>query len=251
MTINRKIIYFLLSTVAILILFGCTKTNKNVTYHSTASIPHSIRSNLTVMKYIKLDESLFSQRLKYGVATAVDIKDDTSQVSYVLFAPSKESCCVKKLADMMMSMSVPLTTDQAKMLSGKLKVLVGNWGKEIEEDGGIFYEFNITPEHEQKRLSENVILENHVFKLTFNKFPIRKTDLFSTALDEFFSISKKRKVNKVTSAKLTIGRDRYFRTIKMDKKTNLQALIYLLDQAVKNIESQFGKEFKLPLKSDT
>ena len=137
MTINRKIIYFLLSTVAILILFGCTKTNKNVTYHSTASIPHSIRSNLTVMKFIKLDESLFSQRLKYGVATAVDIKDDTSQVSYVLFAPSKESCCVKKLADMMMSMSVPLTTDQAKMLSGKLKVLVGNWGKEIEEDGGI------------------------------------------------------------------------------------------------------------------
>ena len=37
----------------------------------------------------------------------------------------------------------------------------------------------------------------------------------------------------------------------MDKKTNLQALIYLLDQAVKEIESQFGKEFKLPLKRDT
>ena len=138
-------------------------------------------------------------------------------------------------------MSVPLTTDQAKMLSGKLKVLVGNWGKEIEEDGGIFYEFNITPEHEQKRLSENVILENHVFKLTYNQIPTRKT-----ALDEFLNISKKG-----TSAKLTIGRDRNFKTIKIDKKINLQALIYLLDQAVKKIESQFGKEFKLPMKSDT
>jgi len=29
------------------------------------------------------------------------------------------------------------------------------------------------------------------------------------------------------------------------------ALIYLLDQAVKNIESQFGKEFKLPMKRDS
>ena len=241
MIINRKIIYFLLSTVATLILFGCTKI-KHVTYHSTASIPHSVSSNLTVMKYIKLNESIFSRlRQKYGVATAVDFKDSTSQVSYVLFAPSKESCCVKKLEDMMMSMSVPLTTDQAKMLSGKLKVLVGNWEKEIEEDGGIFYEFNITPEHEQKRLSENVILENHVFKLTYNQIPTRKT-----ALDEFLNISKKG-----TSAKLTIGRDRNFKTIKFDKKTNLQALIYLLDQAVKDIESQFGKEFKLPLKRDT
>ena len=239
MTINRKINYFLLSTVAIFILFGCTKTNKHVTYHSTASIPHSIRSNLTVMKYIKLDESLFSQRLKYGVATAVDIKDDTSQVSYVLFAPSKESCCVKKLADMMMSMSVPLTTDQAKMLSNKLKVLAGNWGKEMEEDGGIFYEFNITPEHEQKRLSENVILQHHVFKLTFSQFPGRYLD---QNIAELLNISKSE-----TSVKLTIGRDHYFKTIKMDKKTKLLALIYLLDQAVKEIESQFGKEFKLPL----
>jgi len=241
MAINRKMIYFLLSTVATLILFGCTKI-KHVTYHSTASIPHSVSSNLTVMKYIKLNESIFSRlRQKYGVATAVDFKDGTSQVSYVLFAPSNNSCCVEKLKDMLMSMSVPLTTDQAKMLSNKLKVLAGNWGKEMEEDGGIFYEFNITPEHEQKRLSENVILQRHVFKLTFSQFPKRKTEL-----GEFLNIRKTE-----TSVKLTIGRDHYFKTIKMDKKTNLQALIYLLDQAVKEIESQFGKEFKLPLKRDT
>ena len=243
MTINRKIIYFLLSTVAILILFGCTKTNKNVTYHSTASIPHSIRSNLTVMKYIKLDKSLFSQRQKYGVATAVDIKDDTSKVSYVLFAPSKYPRSVNNLNDMLMSMSVPLTTDQAKILSSKLKVLAGNWGKKMEEDGGIFYEFSITPEHEQKRLSENVILQRHVFKLTFSQFPNRKID---PSLGEFLNIRKTE-----TSVKLTIGRDHYFKTIKMDKKTNLLALIYLLDQAVNEIESQFGKGFKLPLKRDT
>ena len=54
-----------------------------------------------------------------------------------------------------------------------------------------------------------------------------------------------------TSVKLTIGRDHYFKTIKMDEKTNLLAPIYLLDKAVKEIESQFGKEFKLPLKRDT
>ena len=246
MTINRKIIYFLLSTVATLILFGCPEI-KHVTYHSTASIPHSVSSNLTVMKYIKLNESIFSRlRQKYGVATAVDFKDGTSQVSYVLFAPSNNSCCVEKLKDMLMSMSVPLTTDQAKMLSNKLKVLAGNWGKEMEEDGGIFYEFNITPEHEQKRLSENVILQRHVFKLTFSQFPKRKTAPSFTGLDEFLNIRKTE-----TSVKLTIGRDHYLKTIKMDKKTNLQALIYLLDQAVKEIESQFGKEFKLPLKRDT
>ena len=243
MTINRKIIYFLLSTVATLILFGCTKI-KHVTYHSTASIPHSVSSNLTVMKYIKLNESIFSRlRQKYGVATAVDFKDGTSQVSYVLFAPSNTSCCVEKLKDMLMSMSVPLTTDQAKLLSNKLKVLAGNWGKEMEEDGGIFYEFNITPEHEQKRLSENVILQHHVFKLTFSQFPGRYLD---QNIAELLNISKSE-----TSVKLTIGRDHYFKTIKMDKKTNLLALIYLLDQAVKEIESQFGKEFKLPLKRDT
>ena len=246
MTINRKIIYFLLSTVATLILFGCTEM-KHVTYHSTASIPHSVSSNLTVMKYIKLNESIFSRlRQKYGVATAVDFKDGTSQVSYVLFAPSNNSCCVEKLKDMLMSMSVPLTTDQAKMLSNKLKVLAGNWGKEMEEDGGIFYEFTITPEHEQKRLSENVILQRHVFKLTFSQFPKRKIAPSFTGLGEFLNIMKSE-----TSVKLTIGRDHYFKTIKMDEKTNLLALIYLLDKAVKEIESQFGKEFKLPLKRDT
>ena len=236
MIINRKIIYFLLSTVATLILFGCTKI-KHVTYHSTASIPHSISSNLTIMKYVKLDKSLFNLSLMYGVATAVDIGDEASQVGYVLFAPSKSSSSVKKLSDMFMSMSVPLTTEQAKMLSHKLKVLAVNWGKEMEEDGGIFYEFNITPEHEQKRLSENVILQRHVFKLTFSQFPRGKSLFIST--------------KSVTSVKLSIGRDHYFKTIKMDKKTNLLALIYLLDQAVKEIESQFGKEFKLPLKRDT
>ena len=236
MIINRKIIYFLLSTVATLILFGCTKI-KHVTYHSTASIPHSISSNLTIMKYVKLDKSLFNLSLMYGVATAVDIGDEASQVGYVLFAPSRSSSSVKKLSDMFMSMSVPLTTEQAKMLSHKLKVLAVNWGKEMEEDGGIFYEFNITPEHEQKRLSENVILQRHVFKLTFSQFPRGKSLFIST--------------KSVTSVKLSIGRDHYFKTIKMDKKTNLLALIYLLDQAVKEIESQFGKEFKLPLKRDT
>ena len=242
MAINRKMIYFLLSTVATLILFGCTV--KHVTYHSTASIPHSVSSNLTVMKYIKLNESIFpSLRQKYGVATAVDFNDGTSQVSYVLFAPSNTSCCVEKLKDMLMSMSVPLTTDQAKLLSNKLRVLAPNWGKEMEEDGGIFYEFNITPEHEKKRLSENVILQHHVFKLTFSQFPSRKID---PSLGELLNISKSE-----TSVKLTIGRDHYFKTIKMDKKTNLLALIYLLDQAVNEIESQFGKEFKLPVKRDT
>ena len=246
MAINRKMIYFLLSTVATLILFGCTEI-KHVTYHSTASIPHSVSSNLTVMKYIKLNESIFPRpRQKYGVATAVDFKDGTSQVSYVLFAPSNTSCCVEKLKDMLMSLSVPLTTDQAKLLSNKLRVLAPNWGKEMEEDGGIFYEFNITPEHEQKRLSENVILQRHVFKLTFSQFPKRKTAPSFTGLDEFLNIRKTE-----TSVKLTIGRDHYFKTIKMDKKTNLLALIYLLDQAVNEIESQFGKGFKLPLKRDT
>ena len=246
MAINRKMIYFFLSTVATLILFGCTEI-KHVTYHSTASIPHSVSSNLTVMKYIKLNESIFPRpRQKYGVATAVDFKDGTSQVSYVLFAPSNTSCCVEKLKDMLMSMSVPLTTDQAKMLSNKLKVLAGNWGKEMEEDGGIFYEFTITPEHEQKRLSENVILQRHVFKLTFSQFTKRKIAPSFTGLGEFLNIMKSE-----TSVKLTIGRDHYFKTIKMDEKTNLLALIYLLDKAVKEIESQFGKEFKLPLKRDT
>ena len=147
---------------------------------------------------------------------------------------------------MLMSMSVPLTTDQAKILSNKLKVLAGNCGKKMEEDGGIFYEFSITPEHEQKRLSENVILQRHVFKLTFSQFPQRKTAPSFTGLDEFLNIR-----NTETSVKLTIGRDRYFKTIKIDKKINLQALIYLLDQAVKDIESQFGKEFKLHMKRET
>ena len=202
MTINRKIIY-LLSTVATLILFGCTK-KEHVSYHSTASIPHSVSSNLTVMKYIKLNESIFSRLTqKYGVATAVDFKDGTSQVSYVLFAPSNNSCCVDKLKDMLMSMSVPLTTEQAKMLSHKLKVLAVNWGKEMEEDSGIFYEFSITPEHEQKIVSENVIQEHHVLELTVSQFPRGKSPFIST--------------KSVTSVKLSMGRDHYFKTIKIDK----------------------------------
>ena len=229
MTINRKIIYFLLSTVATLILFGCTEI-KHVAYHSTASIQHSVSSKLTIMKYIKLDESKFRrQKLKYGVATAVDTKDGTSQVSYVLFAPSNNSCCVEKLKDMLMSMSVPLTIDQAKMLSIKLKVLAENWGKEMEEDGGIFYEYNITPEHEKIRVSENVIAQRNVFELTFSQFQKRKDTSNLTALDKFLKIRKTE-----TSVKLKIGRDRYFKTIKMDKKINLLALIYLLDQAQKS-----------------
>ena len=237
MTINRKIIY-LLSTVATLILFGCTK-KEHVTYHSTASISHSIRSNLTIMKYIKLDESLFSQRKYYGVATAVDIKEDASQVGYVLFAPSTSTrnLSVKKLSDMWMSMSVPLTADQTKILSSKLKFLAGNWGKEMEEDGGIFYEFSITPEHERIRLSENVILKHPVFKLTLSQFPKGKSPFNSP--------------KSVTSVNLTMGRDHYSKTIKIDKIINLQALIYLLDQAVKDIESRFGKEFELPMKRKT
>ena len=243
MTINRKIIY-LLSMVATLILFGCTK-KEQVTYHSTASISHSIQSDLTIMKYIKLDESLFSQRLPigwekdYGVATAVDIKEDASQVGYVLFAPStsRRNLSVKKLSDMWMNMSVPLTADQTKILSSKLKFLAGNWGKEMEEDGGIFYEFSITPEHERIRLSENVILEHHVFKLTFSQFPKGKSPFNSP--------------KSVTSVNLTMGRDHYSKTIKIDKIINLQALIYLLDQAVEDIESRFGNEFQLPMKRET
>ena len=235
MTINRKIIY-LLSTVATLILFGCTK-KEHVSYHSTASIPHSISSNLTIMKYVKLDKSLFNLSLMYGVATAVDIGDEASQVGYVLFAPSRSSSSVKKLSDMFMSMSVPLTTDQAKILRSRLKILARNWGKEMEEDSGIFYEFSITPEHEQKRLSENVILQRHVFKLTFSQFPRGKSPFIST--------------KSVTSVKLSMGRDHYFKTIKIYKIKNLLALIYLIDQAVKDIESQFGKELKLPMKRET
>jgi hypothetical protein len=239
MTINRKIICILLSTVTILLLFGCTKkrTNEHVSYHSTASIPHSISSNLTIMKYVKLDKSLYNLRLMYGVATAVDIGDEASQVGYVLFAPSRNPSFVNNLNDMFMSMSVPLTIDQAKKLSSKLKVLVGNWGKEMERDGGIFYEFMITPEHEQKRLSENVILQRHVFKLSFSQLPGEKSYYYSH--------------ESLTRVKLTIGRDRYFKTIYIDNKLNLQAIIYLLDQAVKYIESKIGKEFKLPMKSDT
>ena len=235
MTINRKIIY-LLSTVATLILFGCTKI-KHVTYHSTASIPHSISSNLTIMKYVKLDKSLFNLSLMYGVATAVDIGDEASQVGYVLFAPSRSSSSVKKLSDMFMSMSVPLTTDQAKILRSRLKILARNWGKEMEEDSGIFYEFSITPEHEQKIVSENVIQEHHVLELTVSQFPRGKSPFIST--------------KSVTSVKLSMGRDHYFKTIKIYKIKNLLALIYLIDQAVKDIESQFGKELKLPMKRET
>ena len=97
----------------------------------------------------------------------------------------------------------------------------------MERDGGIFYEFSITPEHEQKRLSENVILQRHVFNLSFSQFPRGKSYYYSP--------------ESVTNVKLSIGRDRYFKTIKIDKKINLQALIYLLDQAVKNIDRQNNK----------
>ena len=46
-----------------------------------------------------------------------------------------------------------MTLDKAKALSLKLKLLLDNWGKEMEIDGGLFYEFTITPEHEIKQLS--------------------------------------------------------------------------------------------------
>ena len=107
----------------------------------------------------------------------------------------------------------------------------------MEEDGGIFYEFSITPEHERIRLSENVILKHPVFKLTLSQFPKGKSPFNSP--------------KSVTSVNLTMGRDHYSKTIKIDKIINLQALIYLLDQAVEDIESRFGKEFELPMKRET
>jgi len=107
----------------------------------------------------------------------------------------------------------------------------------MEEDSGIFYEFSITPEHEQKIVSENVIQEHHVLELTVSQFPRGKSPFIST--------------KSVTSVKLSMGRDHYFKTIKIYKIKNLLALIYLIDQAVKDIESQFGKELKLPMKRET
>ena len=175
MSIYRKIIYLLLSTVTTLIILGCTK-KKHVNYHSTASIPHSMSSNLTIMKYIGLDKSLYPKNQQYGVATALDIKDDASRVSYILFAPSySKGRTVRNLDDMLMSMSVPLTTDQAKTLTKKLKVLIGNWGKVLDENGAIFYKFSITPEHKQKQISKNVISQQFVFEFSFSQFPKKKT----------------------------------------------------------------------------
>ena len=86
-----------------------------------------------------------------------------------------------------------------------------------------------------------------MFDFSFSQFPVGQffKDIFFE--DIFLNLDLKRD-RSVIGARLTIGRDRYFKTIKMDKKINLLALIYLLDKAVKEIESQFGKEFKLPLK---
>jgi len=99
------------------------------------------------------------------------------------------------------------------------------------------------------------MLNKYVFEFSFSQFPKKKTApifpeyLLNSWLVNFYpSMIQDRSV---TSVNLTIGRDRYFKTIKIDKKENLQALIYLLDQAVKDIESQFGKEFKLPMKRDS
>jgi hypothetical protein len=246
MSIYRKIIYLLLSTVTTLIILGCTK-KKHVNYHSTASIPHSMSSNLTIMKYIGLDNSSYSHYQQYGVATAVDIKDDASQVRYILFAPYAKKRHVKNLDDMLMSMSVPLTTDQAKTLTKKLKVLIGNWGKALDENGAIFYKFSITPEHKQKQISKNVISQQFVFEFSFSQFPKKKAAVNLMTLDEIIFGQDQ----SFTDVNLTIGRDNYFKTIKIDKKENLQVLIYLLDQAVKDIADQIGKELKLPLKTDT
>ena len=92
-----------------------------------------------------------------------------------------------------------------------------------------------------------MIIQQFVFEFSFSQFPKKKAAVNLMTLDEIIFGQDQ----SFTDVNLTIGRDNYFKTIKIDKKENLQVLIYLLDQAVKDIADQIGKELKLPLKTDT
>ena len=121
---------------------------------------------------------------------------------------------------MLMSMSVPLTTDQAKTLTKKLKVLIGNWGKALDENGAIFYKFSITPEHKQKQISKNVISQQFVFEFSFSQFPKKKAAVNLMTLDEIIFGQDQ----SFTDVNLTIVRDNYFKTIKIDKNKTYSLL---------------------------
>ena len=212
---------------SLLVFNGCTMPVAS--YHSTASITHSTDDTITKMKFVRVDKSLVkeskftSSNKQYGVMTALDVKGDGSQKLYVLFAPAKGNRTVENFNDMNFSMSAPLTLDQAKALSVKLQVLVENWGKEMETDRGLFHEFSITPEHEIKQVSENVISRGYVFRFSFGQF---------MPVGFFFKVQSK--------ALLQLGRNNLFVTTRLDTKNKLYELKLLIDTAIKNIENQAG-----------
>jgi len=192
------------------------------------------------MQYVRIDKSLIkgekftSSNKRYGVMTAMDIKEDGSQNKYLLFAAGKREgasiSIVENFGNLDFSMSAPLTVNQAKTLSTKLNVLLENWGKEMEIDGGLFYEFTITPEHEIRQLSENVISRGYVFRFSFGQF----------MPPGLFNKPKSR-------ALLQLGRNNLVVTTSLDTRNKLYELKLLVDTAIKLIENQAGKPVRFPM----
>ena len=236
---HKSMFPIFISFISFLIIYGCA-TKPPSSYHSTASITHSSDDTITIMKYVRIDKSLIKEKeftssnKKYGVMTALDVKDDGTQDKYLLFAAGKRDgtsmSTVKKFGNLDFSMSAPMTLDKAKALSLKLKLLLDNWGKEMEIDGGLFYEFTITPEHEIKQLSENVISRGYVFRFSFGQF----------MPPGIFSKPKSR-------ALLQIGRNNLIVTTRLDTKNKLYELKLLIDTAIKQIEDMQGKPIRFPI----
>ena len=101
----------------------------------------------------------------------------------------------------------------------------------MEIDGGLFYEFSITPEHEIRQLSENIIGRGYVFRFSFGQF--MPPGIFS-------------KPN--SRALLELGRNKLITIVKLNTKNMLYKLKLLIDTAIIQIENQIGKPFKLPMK---
>lgn len=141
-----------LAVLPLLSSVGCTRA-PFIPYHSTASIPHYSRSQMSAMTFVRGDEDLMSRR-QYGVLAAVD----ADAVPYVLIAPKRSNkVAARNLSEINVGRGAPVSPERAREFIDGLEQVLSTWDRDLERDQGFFYEFMYAPEQDIDRVSESVI----------------------------------------------------------------------------------------------
>jgi len=142
---------------------------QHVAYHSSADIPYRNTSTGTQMDLIGGDDEDAGQR-EYAVFTAEDTElAGEGTRSYILLTPA--SSMGYSFKDANLQRSVPLTRQEASVLTDGLNKALELWDDTQGEGEGRFYEFTHTPEQEIDRVSPNVIEWQSAVKFTASHTP--------------------------------------------------------------------------------